>query len=632
METLAEADRNLVAEVLASDGNKKLSSTFFSNLQAAESKAIELFLNESENLVALSDAVEQCDSILGSLEIVLSNFDSTLAAASDDILGYQRRSAALFDELRDKRELREQVHSFVEALVLTPRLIRDVSSAPVKGEVFALALGELERKINYVSGSERVRSSAAYKDVAIEMERLRLTAVKRGRDFVLGKIYELRQPGSNVQAQQNVLIKYRHVVRFLYEHGNNLYAELRAEYCASISSRFVDVFKGYWASLEGMETSEAGVLLGAPMQQSRYYSYFESFFESKVEDQAEDAHEAFFQLRDRLNESSRRVHEPPLMPSEGRLGKEPFEAVFASISRLLVDTAAHEYLFCKNFWQSEGRSVFQDAFKPILDFVHGSISASLQEQDDIVALLLCININRENFLLMTKRRNPALDDHFDAVNLLLWPRAKLVLDRHLQSVVELGTSSSGSMGTGGDDRKHRKDEILPLTRRYAAMMASVLVIAEFITDGNISLNIEQLRYAVLNHLLAVSRKFLKRGEGTIFLLHNLYHVVVVLKASDHAQKGFDEAFSRALDLYIDAKLKPYLEVPREMGVAAVKKLREEIRGELNRGESTEDALSEIVEKTCLSSLCERWSALLADLPEGDRGGLVSCSTLFRACD
>ena len=222
---------------------------------------------------------------------------------------------------------------------------------------------------------------------------------------------------------------------------------------------------------------------------------------------------------------------------------------------------------------------------------------------------------------MTKRRNPALDDHFDAINMLLWPRAKLILDRHLQSVAELGASSAV------DDRKHRKDEILPLTRRYAAMMASVLVIAEFITDGNISLNIEQLRYSVLDYLLTVSRRFTKRGEGTTFLLHNLYHVVSVLKTSGHAQKGFDEAFTRALGLYVDAKLGPYLEVPKEMSAAVVKKLRGEVRNELSGG--GQGALADVVERTTMSSLCERWNSLVSGLPDDDRGGLASSAEVFR---
>jgi hypothetical protein len=377
-----------------------------------------------------------------------------------------------------------------------------------------------------------------------------------------------------------------------------------------------------------MARSEVGVLLGASTQPSSYYSYFESLFDTRDGD--EDAQEAFFELGDRLAESSRRVHEPPLVPSESRRGKEMFESIFSSISRLLVDTAAHEYLFCKNFWQSEGRGVFLDVFTPILDFVQGSLTASLQEQDDIIALLLCISINRQNFLMMTKRRNPALDGHFDAVNLILWPRVKIVLDRHLKSVMDLG-------GVAEDPRQtipQRKDELLPLTRRYAAMMASVLVIMEFITDGSISLNIEQLRYAVLNHLLSASRRFQRPGEGTVFLLHNLHHIVVVLKAAGHRQESVDQAFSRAMDLYVDTKLNPRLEKPKELSAEKVKDLRRDIRDEFrktgvtvssaNRVEHA-DPLGEIVAKTAMATLCERWNHLI-----GSVDGAMSTAELFKA--
>ncbi len=244
------ADPRLVAEFLAGDSAGEERNKLSSEEAEAESRAIELFLSESENLVALSDDVIKCDDILKTLEEVLGNFDSTLDAASDEILAYQQRSSALLDELNSKREIKDQIHLFVDSLVLTQRLIRDISGAPVSGEVFAAALVELKRKLDFVYGSARVQDSAAYKDVAIEMERLRLMAVKRERDFVLGKIREVRQTRSNMQAQQNLLIRHRHMVGFLREHGNNTYAELRAEYCSSVSSKFLDVFKGYWSVLD----------------------------------------------------------------------------------------------------------------------------------------------------------------------------------------------------------------------------------------------------------------------------------------------------------------------------------------------------------------------------------------------
>ncbi len=44
---------------------------------------------------------------------------------------------------------------------------------------------------------------------------------------------------------------------------------------------------------------------------------------------------------------------------------------------------------------------------------------------DPIALLLMIRVNRENTLAMNRKRLPALDSHFDRINLLLWPRLKV---------------------------------------------------------------------------------------------------------------------------------------------------------------------------------------------------------------
>jgi hypothetical protein len=589
------SDPELVEETIAAvlqgsspdSRSRPVEDEFLARLQTVESRAIAEYIAEADNLLKLSDDIQACDGLLESLEHILSSYDERLDGVTDEILGYQRRCDKIFEELRDKRELRDEVSTFVESLILKPKLIRDLTTLPVNDHGFAEALSEFDGKLTYINGSESVRNSPAYRDVAIGVEKLRLVAVKRGRDFLLERIYELRHPKSNIQVQQNALVKYMYVIQFLRDHGRNVFEELRAEYKSNVSAKFMEVFKSYWATLEGMQILNPGILLGSN-QSSGYYSYFESFFEGH--DEVKDAQEEYFELKDRLENSRRQVNQPPIMPSDSNSAEEPFERIFASLSRLLVDTAAHEYLFCKNFWQSEGRQVFKDTFKPILDFIHGSLQASLQDQEDIIAILLCINNNRENFLLMTKRRNPALDEHFDAVNLLLWPRVKIVLDRHLHSVMELDTE---------DGVKLRKNEILPVTRRYACMMTSMLVIMEIVTDGSISLNIEQLSYTLLNYLLKFSRRFTKSGEGTVFLLHNLHHVNSVLRKAGKAQPSFQEAFSRALNLYIDTNLVPRVGGPRAPASRTAPALRKEIQKEFKL-----QSLADIVEDACMPKLCE----------------------------
>ena len=51
-----------------------------------------------------------------------------------------------------------------------------------------------------------------------------------------------------------------------------------------------------------------------------------------------------------------------------------------------------------------------------------------QEMHDLVGLLLMIRINGAHQLIMNKRRVPCLDGYLDRVNLLLWPRFKVLPD------------------------------------------------------------------------------------------------------------------------------------------------------------------------------------------------------------
>jgi hypothetical protein len=47
------------------------------------------------------------------------------------------------------------------------------------------------------------------------------------REFLLQKIYTLKRPKTNIQIiQQNVLLKYKYFIRFLRQHGKEIYDEV----------------------------------------------------------------------------------------------------------------------------------------------------------------------------------------------------------------------------------------------------------------------------------------------------------------------------------------------------------------------------------------------------------------------
>lgn len=75
------------------------------------------------------------------------------------------------------------------------------------------------------------------------------------REFVLQRIYQLKRPKTNIQIiQQSSLLKYKYFVRFLRAHGKEAYAEIRAEYIATLSKILAAHFRTYLASMREMQT------------------------------------------------------------------------------------------------------------------------------------------------------------------------------------------------------------------------------------------------------------------------------------------------------------------------------------------------------------------------------------------
>lgn len=116
----------------------------------------------------------------------------------------------------------------------------------------------LNQKVKFIGGDEMALSSAAYQDMEPVVEKLRLKAVAKVREFLLQKIYQLRRPRTNIQIiQQNVLLRFKYFVTFLKEHGGHVYAEVRSEYIKTTSRVLTQHFKSYLGDIERMHQAIA---------------------------------------------------------------------------------------------------------------------------------------------------------------------------------------------------------------------------------------------------------------------------------------------------------------------------------------------------------------------------------------
>jgi hypothetical protein len=608
----------------------QFSREYEDKLQAAEVQAIQAYIAESQNLLSLHKQIKECDDVLGGMEDLLGSFANDLGNISSEIRSIQDQSQEISQKLENRRSLQSGLSDMVSKLTLKPSLIQAIVEGDMSREEFSNHLNDLSDKLDFVLQDEATRRSAAYRDIAPELERLRLKAVGRCREFLLEKIWDFRRPRTNLQIKQNIMLRYHNMASFLQKHGGQIYVEVRSGYVDKVSQKIGDLFRSYWAALEQLEENIVGGptdLLGAPdpistttgtggssssssssvsaslaASTSAFTSFFQSTSTTNTSNTKEQSSSSsssssrggeVYALGDRSSVLTQ-LEAPPIVPHavESQKMKFPFEILFRSLNSLLMDAAAHEYLFCREFWgPSEGGSIFSQLFRPALGFLEGSIGAAIQELNDPLALMLAIRITREHALVMARKHNPALDSYFDKITLLLWPRLKAVFDTQLASIPPI-TGGGANKALLLSHHYHQQPMVHIMADRYAHLMASTLLLyADDPSNNNpLNTNIEQLRYRVTDQLLAISRTHVESPSGgAAFLIVNFSHIVNVLK--DAGTKGlpstpgsltwrgagggggderplgvkgaavlkeFEEPLSRATSLYVDKQLEAAL--------------------------------------------------------------------------
>ncbi|KAG2445494.1 hypothetical protein HXX76_000110 [Chlamydomonas incerta] len=498
-------------------------------LRTVEMESIQDYINESDNMVALHDQIKVCDTILNGMEQLLAKFQSELGKVGEEIRQLQVQSQSMGTKLKNRRAAEGQLGAFIEQLTVSDELVAAILDNEVNEE-YMEALVALDRKLRFVREDGVARSSLARRDVEGALEKLRVKAVTKVREFMLGKVYQLKRPKTNVQIiQQSVLLKYKYFMRFLRAHGPDVYMEIRSEYVSVLSKILASHFRTYLGAMEKMQTAVAGPndVLGAP-ESSGGGGGLGSLFGKGA---ARPTTEATFSLGERaavLDQLDKPAIIPHMAEYEGR--KFPYEVIFRNVHKLLLDTATSEFLFCADFFdEDEGLPVFRDMFAPIVAVVEGDLAHNLQDIGDLICILLMIRINHDHRKLMARRRVPSLDDYLDRVHLMLWPRFKLLFDGQLQSI------------RPGAERVLFVDSTRPhfVTRRYAALTSSMLILMAGYDSSDPGIfkaqsfvdMMERLWQAMHDLLLRMSNLFRDRRTGIIFLIVQYNHIHVTLRAA-----------------------------------------------------------------------------------------------------
>eukprot|EP01103_Thecamoeba_quadrilineata_P012297 TRINITY_DN3136_c0_g1_i1.p1 TRINITY_DN3136_c0_g1~~TRINITY_DN3136_c0_g1_i1.p1 ORF type:complete len:327 (+),score=51.38 TRINITY_DN3136_c0_g1_i1:29-1009(+) len=223
-----ENDERVRSIVMRGVDLKEYSTQIEAQLKQVEQESINDYTRESSNLVFLHQQIESCDSILETMQNLLTGFQSDLGNISEEIKYLQDQSTSLSIKIRNRQMVGNKLSTFIDRIILPPPLIRHICENEVN-ESFLEYLLALTKKMEF-SSEQRSKQVLSVLDVEPDLERLRVKASSKIREFLLQKIYGFARPNIDIHHIQQGLLKFKYFYSFLSQYSIDVAVEVRSSY------------------------------------------------------------------------------------------------------------------------------------------------------------------------------------------------------------------------------------------------------------------------------------------------------------------------------------------------------------------------------------------------------------------
>ncbi|KAL7753618.1 Vacuolar protein sorting-associated protein 52 [Sorochytrium milnesiophthora] len=522
------------------------------DLERQENELVQEYIKASDGFASLHGQIKSCDAFLERMERMLSGFQTDLKNVSGEIQSLQDQSTLLNVKLRNRHAVQTRLGGVLDGIVIPPDLIRKVFEAEVN-ELFLATIVELNAKMAYVKAN-RDKHIKAFKDVGPELERLRNKATERIRDFFLEKFKTLRLANTNVQIiQTSVLIKYKYLNQFVMTWHPDIAQEIRQNYILIISRYYLSLFERYVKSVQRLQLPgpERGDMIGGEENAKK------SIFASTKLAARDKANVFTLGTRvDILTDVDASVIIAHVAEENNQ--KFPFEALFRSLTRMVIDSATAEFAFCTEFFYNTRRrlgneqaiasAVFEQSFEATLKICLQMLMTFTANTLDAIGVLLCLRVNHLHEQMLKQRTITVLDAFLAQVNAILWPRFHAVMEMHTDSVRKAVASK---LLTSKETHPHH------IMRRYAEFAVSLLSLNDNYNDPQVPGDLLKLRNEVEALLGRMSAEFGDRKQQLVFRINNYDLVLSVVQVDTFYRHHWDKLFNHTILDYVDEVSQPY---------------------------------------------------------------------------
>lgn len=508
------------------------------------------------------------------MQEMLNGFQADLGGISDEIKHLQQESTSMNIRLRNRKSAEQRIQSFLTHIIIPPGMADTICNSDVDSKYMDDVV-TLEAKHKYISSRDAADDGSstdispgdtvAGREVKSHIEKLRLKAVAKVRDYFLFKIGELRKSRTNVRViQVNSLIKYSKLNYFLGEAAPDIHDEIRDVYIETMGKTILNLFKTYQIQLSKLDSKVACKNDLIAVEEGAVKDMF-----SQRVNMGKRSDPFVLGERVRVLEMAEQ-EEKPIMVHVASAEKEkyPYEMLFRSVMKHLMDSATNEYVFTRDFFAHNSRNTAREAFNAIftktLSIVLENVENFLFNCHDAIALLLMIRLTHTHRIIMKQRRVNVLDNFFDRVNMLLWPRLKGLIDNNIRALRASTPKKLGSI----DLHAHY------ISRRYAEFAASILTLSKGL-DGSSStsnptqsplkssgedmlksdMSLLHLEVTKLLHNLASTHSTTK--TKTIFLINNFDQIIVLFnerKVTNEEMTRFEDKLMQHREQFVEEEL------------------------------------------------------------------------------
>merc|ERR1719273_1423906 len=134
-------------------------------------------------------------------------------------------------------------------------MIMTIMDSPVQEPAFLENLQNLVHKINFLK-EQSFHDARSCLDVKDIVDKLKIRAICKIREFLLEKINLFKKPMTNYHIQQNTILKFRFYFKFLVANNREIAKEIKDHYIDTMSKVTFSYFKAYSGRLLKLQFDE----------------------------------------------------------------------------------------------------------------------------------------------------------------------------------------------------------------------------------------------------------------------------------------------------------------------------------------------------------------------------------------